>query len=252
MSDELLKRKVAEQIALDMDMAGDAADILYCETAAENVIAMIRDGVNAEIETLRKERDDALRKLNDCSDEPSETLMQAIKKIIRERDEAQRIACMVRAVEAERDTAIRERDDYERLAVAARDTAVSMEIERDAAIKERDEARANRRWNIERNGSDLLICEGDHDKGEKCEYVRYCLASERDAALSLLREAGEALEAADELAKDYAWTRQKDLNFAPDLTNDAHWTCYAKNHPVMRYRRARAVLAKIEALKGDQ
>ena len=29
------------------------------------------------------------------------------------------------------------------------------------------------RWNIERDGDALLICFNEHDKGEKCEYVRY-------------------------------------------------------------------------------
>ena len=32
------------------------------------------------------------------------------------------------------------------------------------------------RWNIEPDGNDLLICENNHDKGEKCEYVRYVRA----------------------------------------------------------------------------
>lgn len=30
-----------------------------------------------------------------------------------------------------------------------------------------------RRWNIEPDGNDLLVCKGDHDKDEKCEYIRY-------------------------------------------------------------------------------
>lgn len=34
-----------------------------------------------------------------------------------------------------------------------------------------------RRWNIDRDGDDLLICFDDHGKGEKCEYVRYVPAS---------------------------------------------------------------------------
>jgi hypothetical protein len=28
-------------------------------------------------------------------------------------------------------------------------------------------------WDIERDGKDLLVCFNDHEKGEKCEYVRY-------------------------------------------------------------------------------
>ena len=34
-----------------------------------------------------------------------------------------------------------------------------------------------RRWNIEPDGDDLLICDGNHDKHEKCEYIRYTPAS---------------------------------------------------------------------------
>ena len=32
------------------------------------------------------------------------------------------------------------------------------------------------RWNIDRDGDDLLICFGDHDKGEKCDYVHFVRA----------------------------------------------------------------------------
>lgn len=43
------------------------------------------------------------------------------------------------------------------------------------------------RWNIERDGADLLVCFNQHDKGEKCEYQRFVpapqLAITRFAAL---------------------------------------------------------------------
>lgn len=39
-----------------------------------------------------------------------------------------------------------------------------------------------RRWNIDRDGDDLLICFDYHDKGEKCEYERYVPASALTAA----------------------------------------------------------------------
>lgn len=32
---------------------------------------------------------------------------------------------------------------------------------------------ARNRWNIDEDGNDLLICRGDHEKGEKCEFERY-------------------------------------------------------------------------------
>lgn len=50
------------------------------------------------------------------------------------------------------------------------------------------------RWNIDRDGDDLLICFGDHEKGDKCEYVRYVPATQlaalqRDHAASAARVA---------------------------------------------------------------
>lgn len=39
-----------------------------------------------------------------------------------------------------------------------------------------------RRWNIDCDGDDLLICFDYHDKGEKCEYERYVPASALTAA----------------------------------------------------------------------
>jgi hypothetical protein len=67
------------------------------------------------------------------------------------------------------------------------------------------------RWNIDRDGSDLLICEGDHEKHEGCEYVRYVRAdlavlATPDAILALYRERDEArerIEALSDLANGY-------------------------------------------------
>lgn len=35
----------------------------------------------------------------------------------------------------------------------------------------------HRRWNIEQDGDDLLICFGHHEKPEACSYVRYVPAT---------------------------------------------------------------------------
>lgn len=35
------------------------------------------------------------------------------------------------------------------------------------------EARHRARWNVEPDGDDLLVCFGDHEKSEKCEYIRF-------------------------------------------------------------------------------
>ena len=37
-------------------------------------------------------------------------------------------------------------------------------------------ANLRERWNIERDGDDLLVCFNNHDKGEKCEYERFVRA----------------------------------------------------------------------------
>ncbi len=50
-----------------------------------------------------------------------------------------------------------------------------------------------RRWNIEKDGSDLLICDGAHEKSERCEYKRYVLAVERDSLRAKLDRVTAAL-----------------------------------------------------------
>jgi len=55
--------------------------------------------------------------------------------------------------------------------------------------------RAVRRWNIERaDGGDVLVCRGEHDRGEKCQYERWVPATRADA----LAARGAELEAARE------------------------------------------------------
>jgi hypothetical protein len=39
------------------------------------------------------------------------------------------------------------------------------------------ELEQQRRWNIEQDGDDLLVCFDSHEKGEKCEWVRYTRAA---------------------------------------------------------------------------
>ncbi len=52
---------------------------------------------------------------------------------------------------------------------------------------------SHHRWNIDEDGDDLLICKEDHEKGEKCNYVRYVKASERDSLREDISKAKEAL-----------------------------------------------------------
>ena len=52
------------------------------------------------------------------------------------------------------------------------------------------------RWNIEpqADGS-LLICEGEHDKGAPCEWVKYAKAIDVDEAMRLLKDARQMIKA---------------------------------------------------------
>jgi hypothetical protein len=43
--------------------------------------------------------------------------------------------------------------------------------------------RETHRWNIERDGDDLLVCSGDHEKHEPCEWIRYSPARAAIAAM---------------------------------------------------------------------
>jgi len=40
------------------------------------------------------------------------------------------------------------------------------------ALLTRTEAGVSHRWDIERDGDDLLVCEGDHHRSEGCSFVR--------------------------------------------------------------------------------
>ncbi len=61
--------------------------------------------------------------------------------------------------------------------------------ERDALKAENEKLRASRKWNIERDGEDLLICEGDHEKHEACVAQRWVKADTLKAENARLREA---------------------------------------------------------------
>ena len=49
------------------------------------------------------------------------------------------------------------------------------------------------RWNIDVDGSDLLICRGDHDKTEDCEWVRFMPKPESDLLAPAIDEKGRPL-----------------------------------------------------------
>ncbi len=63
------------------------------------------------------------------------------------------------------------------------------------------------RWNIEQRGAELLVCRGEHDKHEGCQWERFVLAALPSDGL---REALVAWQAFDAEAAD--------LNPCPDYT----------------------------------
>jgi len=67
------------------------------------------------------------------------------------------------------------------------------EAERDAALERVAHVVATRRWNIERLEDDLLICEGNHDKSDDCEYVRYTKAETAEARVATLEKSNTTL-----------------------------------------------------------
>ena len=47
------------------------------------------------------------------------------------------------------------------------------------AQPEQEPQSVRERWNIERDGDDLLVCFNDHNKSQACAYTRYVPASQR-------------------------------------------------------------------------
>jgi hypothetical protein len=95
----------------------------------------------------------------------------------------------------------RENDNQANGALAVINQSVTEEHRLTARVAELE---AMRRWNIEQDGDDLLVCFNDHEKGEKCEYVRYVRAAltARVAHLeALLRKARTAVSALREMEK---------------------------------------------------
>ncbi len=82
-----------------------------------------------------------------------------------------------------------------------------------------------RRWNIEPDGDDLLICDGNHDKHEKCEYIRYTPAS------TVKAQAGEPYSDGMTAEDDKQFNRQWDVKpLTPQWDVDADWL-----YSVLRY-----------------
>lgn len=135
----------------------------------------LTDRALAEIERLTRELDAANKRVTEAQEERCIALANSLG-FQEQRDEMRRKAGVW--LNATADASLRA-DAAEAALATAREELVK--------------AREIQRWNIEKDGSDLLICDGNHDKGEKCDYVRYCPASERDAMRAAL-QVGVALE----------------------------------------------------------
>lgn len=92
------------------------------------------------------------------------------------------------------------------------------------------------RWNVKRDGDDLLICEGHHEKHEGCTFVRYVSASTHTRAMEALREAREALEEIASLG---------DSGASEILERTGSYSAFDEPASV---RTARAALSRIDAL----
>jgi hypothetical protein len=71
--------------------------------------------------------------------------------------------------------------------------------EREIAEWQREAVRAQSklRWNIDDEGRLVRLCDGEHDKGEPCEFTTYVPEQDLCAAEAKLAQAVEALESAD-------------------------------------------------------
>lgn len=100
------------------------------------------------------------------------------------------------------------------------------------------------RWNIERDGDDLLVCFNDHDKSQACTYTRYVPSSQRTEQEPVIDKS-----AAKRIATSLGWTPQR-----KPLTNGEIYTAYitATNQTLRAQdeRLAFAFARSIEAAHG--
>ena len=73
------------------------------------------------------------------------------------------------------------------------------------------------RWNIEVDGDNLLVCDGEHDKGEGCKYQTYTPTERAEQAESMIAEIGGL---ADERRRDAVDMLHQGHGFAADRVAD--------------------------------
>lgn len=89
------------------------------------------------------------------------------------------------------------------LVLAAVNALPALLSSKEGLERENAALRRTRRWNIDREGSDLLICEGDHERHETCVPQRFVSADRLSTAETQLAElAGVAREARDYISGD--------------------------------------------------
>lgn len=136
------------------------------------------------------------------------------------------------------------------------------------------------RWNIERDGDALIICDGEHDKSDGCTFVRYVRESaappdvgrlvgkwrersDDNAAYGELLQAGKAVaygECADELAAALGQRAAEGCGACGDGCADragcrlAEDTPHAtpEGEPAARYKQGLDVASKLECWARDQ
>lgn len=96
---------------------------------------------------------------------------------------------------------------------AAEDKRRIVELERELVTNQRVADSQRERWNINRDGDDLLVCFNDHHRSEACEYKRFASTEKADEnkriedavrlALNTLDAIGERTESGEMLASKY-------------------------------------------------
>ena len=96
------------------------------------------------------------------------------------------------------------------------------------------------RWNIERDGDDLLVCFNDHDKSQACTYARYVPEQQRTEQEPVIDKS-----AAIRIATALGWEPKREWAGLTDEQIDEIWRTH-----LHRDSRVRAIEAKLKQKNG--
>lgn len=222
--------------------------------------------LRAENETLRRERDDALKKLEE--DRAHMRVFTRITELEAERDaaiaraasaeglldggladECRRCGCQHDSWQAHHDAVTKERDEARDLSwfweIVDRDGLANVASDEKAALRELVRYAAERDAAIARAETAEAEIAQIVEREAKTVDVGFALQAERDAALALLREAAEALEPFAAFAD--AWDKQP-LRGIDDRVYSLHGETHLK---LSDCKRARVVLNETETNNAE-